>query len=265
MDLAKLLANDDTIDELYQRVDVPLKVMEDGGADGRQFILCEHNRDGDSYRSPWSNTYFPPLDDGFRPPERLRLLELHANEVFDYYRELYYGKSTSVASVYLWEKDGNEKSGADFVGSILIRNKIDDHNYWNSIHVVDVTMGKGKACSYDLTSTILLSITPNDEETNPHVRSRSTNVSGSISRHNVRECTLGNDDSGHIVNIGKFVEDVECSMRSELDGLYIQKTKSIVETIRKKSEGPTQRKDHTKILNEAVLAMTLNRKTNLTT
>jgi len=246
-------------------VDVPPKVMEDGEADGRQFILCEHNRDGDSYRSPWSNAYFPPLDDGFRPPERLRLLEIHANEVFDAYRELYYGKSTSVSSVYLWEKDGNEESGAGFAGAILIRNKMDENNYWNSIHVVDVTMGKGKVCSYNLTSTILLSLTPNDEETKPQLQSQSTNVSGSISRHNIREYAIGNDNSGHIINIGKFVEDVECNMRSELDGLYIQKTKSIVGTIRRQSEKPTQGKEHTKVLNEAVLAMAMSRKANLTT
>ena len=247
-------------------MDVQLKVMEDGEANGRQFILCEHNRDGDSYRSPWSNAYFPPLDDGFRPPERLRLLEIHANEVFDAYRELYYGKSTSVASVYLWEKDGNEESGSGFAGAILIRNKIDDNNYWNSIHVVDVTMGKGgKVCSYSLTSTVLLSLTPNDEETKPQVHSQSTNVSGSISRRNIREYAIGNENSGHIVNIGKFVEDVECNMRSELDGLYIQKTKSVVGTIRKQSERPTQGKEHTRVLNEAVLAMAISRKANLTT
>lgn len=26
---------------------------------GRDFLKCEYNRDGDSYRSPWSNKYFP--------------------------------------------------------------------------------------------------------------------------------------------------------------------------------------------------------------
>jgi hypothetical protein len=126
-------------------------------------------------------------------------------------------------------------------------------------------MGKGKACSYNLTSTILLSVTPNDEETKPQVQSQSTNVSGSISRQNVRECTLGNDDSDHIVNIGRFVEDVECNMRSELDGLYIQKTKSVWEKIRKQSERPTQGKEHTRVLNEAVLAMAMSRKAHVTT
>jgi capping protein beta len=26
---------------------------------GREFLKCEYNRDGEAYRSPWSNRYFP--------------------------------------------------------------------------------------------------------------------------------------------------------------------------------------------------------------
>ena len=249
----------------------------------RQFILSEHNRDGDSYRSPWSNVYYPPIDDGFHPSERLRSLELRANEVFGAYRALYYGNAgTSVASVYLWDKseEGTEKTtGIGFAGAILIRNAIDDDNYWNSIHVVDVTQGKEKA-TYSLTSTILISVTPTIDEINDiinsnniynkkdakkesHVKSQSTNISGSLSRHSTRECQFdssNNDDNEHIINIGKFVEDVECTMRSDMDGLYIQKTKNIIGMMWKQSEGPTQGKEHTRVLNEAVLAMAISRK-----
>ena len=39
-------------------------------------------------RSPWSNTYDPPLDDGAVPPDRLRKLEIDANTAFDQYREM---------------------------------------------------------------------------------------------------------------------------------------------------------------------------------
>ena len=40
-------------------------------------------------RSPWTNTYDPPLDDeGAMPSERLRRLEVEANEAFDQYREM---------------------------------------------------------------------------------------------------------------------------------------------------------------------------------
>ncbi len=40
-------------------------------------------------RSPWSNTYDPPLDDGAMPSERLRKLEIEANQAFDQYRNMW--------------------------------------------------------------------------------------------------------------------------------------------------------------------------------
>ena len=39
-------------------------------------------------RSPWSNKYDPPLPDGAVPSDRLRRLEVEANQAFDTYREL---------------------------------------------------------------------------------------------------------------------------------------------------------------------------------
>eukprot|EP00584_Thalassiosira_punctigera_P001497 CAMPEP_0172534774 /NCGR_PEP_ID=MMETSP1067-20121228/7021_1 /TAXON_ID=265564 ORGANISM="Thalassiosira punctigera, Strain Tpunct2005C2" /NCGR_SAMPLE_ID=MMETSP1067 /ASSEMBLY_ACC=CAM_ASM_000444 /LENGTH=307 /DNA_ID=CAMNT_0013319607 /DNA_START=18 /DNA_END=942 /DNA_ORIENTATION=- len=271
--LAALISDDDLADELYQRVDVPLKVGEDPQADGRKFVLCEHNRDGDSHRSPWSNSYLPPLDDGFRPSERLRSLEMQANEVFDVYRELYYGKGTSVGSVYLWDKDGGEGKrrgeSSGFAGCFLIRNKVDEGNYWNSIHVVDVGRARKGRCTYNLTTTLLISITPPGRREGTD----STNVSGSLVRSNARECEFppspimscgDDDDSGHIINIGRFIEEVESEMRSEVDSLYIQKTKTVVEEMRNDSSGgPTQGQEHTRVLNEAVLAMALERKEDM--
>jgi hypothetical protein len=39
--------------------------------------------------SPWSNQYFPPMDDGFLPNQRLRAMEIEANKIFDIYRKQY--------------------------------------------------------------------------------------------------------------------------------------------------------------------------------
>jgi capping protein (actin filament) muscle Z-line, beta len=39
-------------------------------------------------RSPWSNEYDPPLDDGTAPSVKLRKLEVTANDAFDTYREM---------------------------------------------------------------------------------------------------------------------------------------------------------------------------------
>lgn len=217
-------------------------------------------------------------------------MELHANEVFDIYRELYFGKSSSVSSVYLWDKEepsnnkgtNNDEMAAGFSGAFLIQNKLDnDGSYWNSIHVVDVGRierrgSSSSMCQYKLTTTILMSVTPSSSsetmEQPESTAATTTRISGSLIRQNVRECKISSSHdsssrssigSEHIVNIGKFIEDVETEMRKEMDSLYIQKTKNVVEMIRKDVRKPTQGEEHTRVLNEAVLAMAMERKAKL--
>ena len=81
-------------DELLQRIDQPLTEDIDV-ATGKKFLLCDYNRDGDSYRSPWSNAYQPAIDDGFLPSEKLRAMEMEANDLFDAYRYVYLPETTS--------------------------------------------------------------------------------------------------------------------------------------------------------------------------
>ena len=99
----------DYADDLLGSVDQPLQLRTDR-ATGREYLACDYNRDGESYRydsnsfksgislafhwpslvrSPWSNEYDPPLDDGTVPTPKLRKLEIAANEAFDTYREMY--------------------------------------------------------------------------------------------------------------------------------------------------------------------------------
>lgn len=89
-------------EDLLSSVDQPLKIARDRKM-GKDYLLCDYNRDGDSYRSPWSNTYDPPLEDGSMPTERLRKLEIDANHAFDQYRDMYF--EGGVSSVYLWDLD----------------------------------------------------------------------------------------------------------------------------------------------------------------
>nr|AAI35684.1 capzb protein [Xenopus tropicalis] len=46
-------------EDLLSSVDQPLKIARDKVV-GKDYLLCDYNRDGDSYRSPWSNKYDPP-------------------------------------------------------------------------------------------------------------------------------------------------------------------------------------------------------------
>lgn len=275
--LADLLwPDEDSVEELFQLVAYPLKDKFAPKFGGKKFIFSDHNRDGESHRSPWSNTYRPPIRNnvqhGFAPSHNLRQLEIQANEVFDCYRELYYGKG-AISSVYLWDKF-DEASGFDiscgFSGFFLVNKTIVDEvnsmkgGFWNSIHVVDVGgVADGRAI-YKLTTTVLFSMDLAGNGKNENI-----NFGGSLSRQVEKCCAVScenvNMTSSHIVTIGKMIEDVEIDIRSSIDALYFQKSKEVLDNIWISSDGygklqvmatlMTQNKNNAIItLNEAVLA-----------
>ena len=124
-------------------------------------------------RSPWSNKYFPDLDDGFLPSEKLRSMEMEANELFDSYRELYFEGGTS--SVYLWDLDNG------FAGCFLIKKNVEGNRFvsngsWDSIHVVEVNEISPAKATYKLTTTVMLSMSVAKDVVG------NTNMSGSLTR-----------------------------------------------------------------------------------
>jgi len=209
-------------EDLLSSIDQPLKIAKDKQSK-KDYLLCDYNRDGDSYRSPWSNTYDPPIDDGNIPSDRLRDLEIQANSAFDTYRELYY--EGGVSSVYLWDL---EPSG--FAGVILIK-KVGDGSKkikgcWDSIHVFECQeKSSGKNASYKLTSTVMLWLETNKDA------SGMMKLGGSLTRQAEQDFTVS-DSSPHIANIGHMVEDMENKMRNTLNEIYFGKTKDIVNDIR---------------------------------
>jgi len=189
---------------------------------GKDYLLCDYNRDGDSYRSPWSNSYDPPLEDGTMPSESLRKLEIEANNAFDQYREMYF--EGGVSSVYLWDLNHG------FAGVILIKKAGDGSQKikgcWDSIHVIEVQeKSNGKNAHYKLTSTVMLWLQTNKEG------SGTMNLGGSLTRQ-VEQDSAVNENSPHIVNIGKMVEEIENKIRNTLNSIYFGKTKDIVNRLR---------------------------------
>ncbi|XP_005109584.1 F-actin-capping protein subunit beta [Aplysia californica] len=208
-------------EDLLSSVDQPLKIVRDKLV-GKDYLLCDYNRDGDSYRSPWSNSYDPPLEDGTMPSESLRKLEIEANNAFDQYREMYF--EGGVSSVYLWDLSHG------FAGVILIKKAGDGSQKikgcWDSIHVIEVQeKSSGKNAHYKLTSTVMLWLQTNKEG------SGTMNLGGSLTRQ-VESDAAVNDNSPHIVNIGKMVEEMENKIRSTLNSIYFGKTKDIVNRLR---------------------------------
>lgn len=216
--------------DLLSQVDQPLQILADLEC-GKEFILCEYNRDADSYRSPWSNKYHPPLEDGPYPSPELRKLEIEANEVFAIYRDQYY--EGGISSVYMWEDDNNE----GFVACFLIkkdgsktaqgRRGYLEEGAWDAIHVIEVGPEEEGVAHYCLTSTIMLSLTTDNES------SGTFNLSGSIRRQMNLDLST---EEGHLCNMGKMIEEMEGKLRNSLDQVYFGKTKEMVCTLRPPSE-----------------------------
>lgn len=211
----------DLCEDLLSSVDQPLKIASDKKV-GKDYLLCDYNRDGDSYRSPWTNSYDPPLEDGAMPSERLRKLEVEANAAFDQYRDMYF--EGGVSSVYLWDLD------AGFAGVILIKKAGDGSKKikgcWDSIHVVEVQeKSSGRSAHYKLTSTSMLWLQTNKEG------SGTMNLGGSLTRQVEQDAPVS-EASPHIANIGRMVEDMENKIRNTLNEIYFGKTRDIVNGLR---------------------------------
>eukprot|EP01038_Epipyxis_sp_PR26KG_P011528 gene11528-15442_t len=261
-------------DELLQRVDQPLKEAVDETASGlvitkmfdsnfydfmmmstqgRKYLLCDYNRDGDSYRSPWTNQYDPYIEDGFLPSEKLREMEKEFNELFDAYRELYFEGGAS--SVYLWDLDQG------FAGCFLIKKNVVGDRYvkngsWDSINVVEATSGsdsKSNLWTYKLTTTVMLFMGVGKEELGDTV------LAGSLTRQ-AEISTSISETKTHIASIGRMVEDMETDIRNSLNELYIAKTREVVNSLRSASDGPKNEASHIAMLNQAVMTHGKDRK-----
>jgi capping protein beta len=198
-----------------------------------EFIMCEQNRDGDSYRSPYSNTYFPPTDDAKYPSAPLRDLEEKLNKMFKLYIKHYYSIST-LCSVYCWELGDTLADG--YGVAVLIKNSLTQQKKvntgsWDSSNLITVTFeneGAKKKAKYNLISTVNLAMSFEGKAVGKVC------LSGTIARssHYSKIVTDYTDDEDHITNIGVLVEDMENSIRNTLDTVYLMKSKQIIDTAR---------------------------------
>ncbi|KAL9113345.1 MAG: hypothetical protein Q9227_002386 [Pyrenula ochraceoflavens] len=190
-------------EDLLSSVDQPLLTRRCPSS-GKDYLLCDYNRDGDSYRSPWSNEFDPALEDGTVPSERVRKLEVAANEAFEVYRELYY--EGGVGSTYFWDLDEG------FAGVVLLKKAVNPGSKssanWDSIHVFEV-LEKARTAHYKLTSTVILHLGAGGESLGE------MNLSGNMTRQVEADLQVESDAS-HVVNVGRLVEDMELKMRNLL-------------------------------------------------
>ncbi|KAK0618050.1 F-actin-capping protein subunit beta [Bombardia bombarda] len=247
----------DLAEDLLSSVDQPLAVRRCKQT-GREYLLCDYNRDGDSYRSPWSNQFDPPLDEGGAggvgaagvsegagegavPGERVRKMEIKANEAFDVYRELYY--EGGVSSVYFWNLDDG------FAGVVLLKKSSPQggstttQGVWDSVHVFEASE-RGRTSNYRFTSTVILSLATKGASLGE------VDLSGQMTRQIEQDLPVESDES-HIANIGRLVEDMELKMRNLLQEVYFGKAKDVVGDLRSigtLSEGQRERETQREII-----------------
>lgn len=242
-------------DTLRSTVDVPAKVCVCRKT-SREYLICEYNRDGDSYRSPWSNEYEPPLPEGtegLRLSTQLRQLELAANEAFTTYRMLYY--DGGISSVYVWQVPpppnlGEQSILESFMMAILIKKLVKEAEEegindaaWDSMHVVEVTVTMPHNISetsnsaatttarrqahYKLTTTITVHLDSEEERLDNFI------LSGNVTRQIEHHAALPTDSiEEHIPQIGRLIEDMESRMRSSLQEIYFGKTLDMINEMR---------------------------------
>ena len=159
---------------------------------------------------------------GNLPSDRLRQLEIDANQAFEQYREMYF--EGGVSSVYFWDLENG------FAGVVLIK-KVGDGSKkikgcWDSIHVVEVQEKQnGRSAHYKLTSTVMLWLQTHKTQ------SGMMNLGGSLTRQLESDNQI-TDFSQHIINIGKMVEEMENKIRQTLNSIYFGKTKDILNSLR---------------------------------
>ena len=191
---------DDLLNEFLQKIDQPAE-FNDKDIKGK-FLNCEFNRDGDSYRSNISNTYYPKPEskedqDALRyPVKELRDFEVILNKAFKEYTKLYYGQN-AVCSCFVWELDKpdeinssnyndydnnnnneqNKNSNNIFNNGIcvgiVIKNQVDgtiniNGGCWDSSNLIVIKFRKNEnnkiEAVYTLTTTVMFNVVLNNKD-----------------------------------------------------------------------------------------------------
>lgn len=106
---------------------------------------------------------------------------------------------------------------------------------WDSIHVFEA-VDRARTAHYKLTSTVILHLSTESETLGE------MDLSGNMTRQIESDLPV-DDDTSHIANIGKLVEDMELKMRNLLQEVYFGKAKDVVGDLRSISSLSEANKD----------------------
>jgi capping protein (actin filament) muscle Z-line, beta len=139
----------------------------------------------------------------------------------------YYGDALS--SCYFWDLEDTV-----FACCILIKKDAQsgsrgvESGGWDSIHIVEVDESESRTNpTYKITSSIVLSLTTVEEGGDQKM-----SLCGSIADQREKKLKKSaKKDEEHVVNIGKFVEDMENRLRNTIDQVYFGKTTEVLASV----------------------------------
>ena len=202
------------------------------------FIESEYNKDGESYRSPWSNKYFPQKESNKLLPNELRELEQRINQLIKTYLKIYYSEN-AISSAYIMFQDESINNG--FLCCVFIKSSVN-----NSEYLKDESF---------LESTNLISVkfmrersdTPNKERIKT-IYKTNTAFLYKLKLKSLENCEFNGtkncdctkttyinnyfDYEKHLRYIGKSIEENEANLRLKLDKIYFEKNNYICKEIR---------------------------------
>lgn len=219
--------NLDATEALLKRHQIPFRVLELAEEGEKPFLLCQSNKVGEKYRSPWTNNLHPGGEPDPTDSDEIRRFETKMNHVWDAYKNLYYGHD-SIGSVYLFPTDKGS-----FQGFFGIQKKCSSGS-WNSMHLVHVDTPEENMCNYRVESTIMMAIEP---ETNAKATTK-FDISALLSKEVTKNAKVQPSmvGSSHIENIGQLIEAIEIDLRSAIERVHVPKTQEIMEGIQKEEE-----------------------------
>lgn len=102
-DLLDLIKEEDIKQSIKAKLENPIEIAHDPTLD-KPYLKCDYNCHEQSFRSPWSNEYFPSVstEEVYFPNQDFLEKEKLANEKLSEYAYAYYGPN-AISSAYLWD------------------------------------------------------------------------------------------------------------------------------------------------------------------
>jgi hypothetical protein len=230
---------------------IPFQVMDKSIHSGeRPFLLCRYNEVGEGrYRSPWTNRVYRSSSEEQQnvedeivdvKNEEVRRLEVTLNDVWDAYKNLYYGNE-AVGSVYLIDTSPDRFALEGCFGIKKIC--ADIGSSWNCINKVRSKEINEHECEYTVDTTICVIILPvvesNDNKGDDSIlASSNVEIGTTMTTTCTKICKIQPDKvpvhNSHVENIGTIIEANEIELRSNLERVILPKHQEIITTIQKK-------------------------------